>query len=81
MKRKHATFSSRIAGIPCGILVTWYSPGTNYLITSASLEPNDPEEFEFEVLDRKGYPAQWLADKLTDDDEERIFEEFKDETR
>ena len=80
-KKQTPTFMSSVAGIPCGILVTWYSPGTNYLITSASLEPNDPEEFDFEVLDRKGYPAQWLVNKMTDDDEERIFKEFKDETR
>jgi len=80
MKRKHATFESRIAGIPCGIKVTWYTAGTNYLINSASLEPNDPEEFDFEVLDRKGYLAPWLADKLTEDDECRILKEYKDAT-
>lgn len=58
-----------------------YDAGTNYLITSASLEPNDPEEFEFNVLDRKGYPARWLEDKMTEDDEVRILAEYKDSMR
>ena len=31
------------------IHVSYYYPGTNYIITSASLEPNDPEEIEYEA--------------------------------
>lgn len=40
-------------------------------------DPEEPEDFEFEVLDRKGYPADWLADKMDEDDEARILSEFK----
>lgn len=78
MAKYMGDFYTRVAGIPCQVYVTWYQAGTNYLIHSASLEPNDPEEFEFSLLDRKGYPAQWLERKLTEDDEIRILEEYKD---
>jgi len=33
-------------------------------------------EMEWELLDRKGYPAKWLENKLTDDDIERIESEI-----
>lgn len=66
-----------IAGIPCQVEIE-YRPGTDFVITSASLEPNDPEEFEIVgVLDRKGYPAAWLERKITRDDEARIYTEYK----
>lgn len=70
-------FKSKVNGIPCIIRVLSYYAGTNYHITSASLEPNDPEEIEFEVLHYKtGKPNNWLAGKLTDEDEVRILEEY-----
>lgn len=68
---------THIAGIPCEVEIDYY-PGTHRLIHSASLEPNDPEEFEIvAVKDRNGRPAPWLANKLTADDEQRIYNEFK----
>ena len=70
-------FKSKINGMPCIIRVLSYYAGTNYHITSASLEPNDAEEFEFEVLHYKTEkPNSWLAGKLTEDDEARILEEY-----
>lgn len=56
------------------IHATYYYRGTNFPINSASLEPNDPEEFEYEILDLDGNEVDmevgpWL--------EARIFEEFK----
>lgn len=70
-------FDSNIKGIPCVIRVLSYYAGTNYHITSASLEPNDPEEFEFEVLHYKTRkPNNWLWDQLTPDDECRILDEY-----
>lgn len=72
------TFETRVQGIPCTVVITLYEPGTSRLITSASLEPNDPEELEFVLHDRKGYRARWLEDKLTEADEERIYHEFHD---
>ena len=33
-------------------------------------------DLDFEVLDRKGYRAKWLEEKLTDDDVSRIHDEI-----
>ena len=29
-------------------------------------------EIEWRLLDRKGYPAQWLQNKMTDSDKEKL---------
>jgi len=73
---------TRISGIPCEVDV-YYEPGLPMRITGTGFgdaDPPEPEYFEITaVYDRKGYPAPWLHAKLTDDDIERIFEEFKNE--
>lgn len=76
-----ADFSTTIAGIPCGILVESYLSvppwkGSVYDCPS-NLDYYGYTEFEFTVLDRKGYVADWLAKKLTDDDFTRIQEEYE----
>lgn len=71
-------FPSTIAGIPCQIRVTDYAPGIP-TCWDCPMEDADPPEdsiFEFEVLDRRGYAASWLAAKLTEGDRLRIEEEF-----
>lgn len=78
MAKYNGDFSTRVAGIPCQVDVTYYQPGEDYCINSASLEPNAPEEFEFNLLDRKGYPAAWLESKMTESDIDRILEEYLD---
>lgn len=62
------SFESRIAGIPCLIGVTSLKsvPGN-----SGADNPDDYygyTEFEYDVLDRAGSPAPWLADKATPED-------------
>lgn len=73
-------FSSRVAGIPCQIEVTHYTPETPAQSTGTGfadcLAP-EPAEFEFKVLDRNGRVAPWLETKITDDDISRIYHEFK----
>lgn len=71
-------FSTRIAGIPCICRVLDYSPEKPAYTFGEFGEaiPADPEEFDFELLDRKGYKAQWLENKITDDDEIRLRDEF-----
>lgn len=73
-----STFATRISGIPCQIRIQYltqpqpmrvYGPGVE------DVDPPEPGEFEFEVLDRKGYKATWLADKLKEDDIDRLYEE------
>ena len=36
------------------------------------LDPPEPAEVEFTVLDRRGRPAPWLAKKMSQADVERI---------
>ena len=48
----------------------YHSPGTKYFIHSASLEPNDPEEFEVE---------EFGHESLSDDFCEWLFSEHKEE--
>jgi len=69
-------FESSINGIPCQILVTSYIDEKP--IINGLWENSHPGhfEFEFEVYDRKGYRANWLEAKLTDDINDRIAEEF-----
>lgn len=66
--RRDPHFIVNAAGIPAGVVVTMYSPGTNKMITSRSEQPNDPEELEFDLVDRKGYEARWLERRLSRDD-------------
>ena len=74
------TFNTKIGGIPCQCEVTFYSPPSPMRITGTGYgdaEPPEYEEFEFTVLDRKGYKAPWLQRKLTSADASRLTEEAK----
>ncbi len=65
--------STHIAGIPCQVKVT-------HLFVQKPLGPNCDSDWDcygytvvdFDVYDRKGYPADWLQRKMTDDDIHRI---------
>jgi len=70
------TFQTKVNGIACGVHVHYYDPGTHRPIHSASLEPNDPEEFEFSLLRKSGTINRWLESKLTEEDYERIRIEY-----
>ena len=73
-----AEIETRVAGIPCIIGVTEYSS------TSGSYDYNAPSdmdyygytESEWEVCDRRGRPAPWLARKLTSKECSRIESEI-----
>ena len=82
---KHeADFSTTVCGIPCGVLIesfthkapdhtSWASPDDYYGYTDC----------EWILLDRKGYTAEWLENKMSKNDVEsleiEIFEHFTDE--
>lgn len=61
------------------IQVDYYYPGTNYMITSASLEPNDSEEIEYAVykLNEDGD----IIGNVYDDDGVYDSEEIQDAIR
>lgn len=81
-KRQTPDFETTIAGIPCGIKVLLYMHHKPWRGSIGSC-PSDLDyygytEFEFTVLDRKGYEANWLRNKLTDGDEQRILREYQE---
>ena len=62
------TIATQIAGIPCQLRVTYWEdtiPATWYT-------PAEGGDMEFEVLDRRGYPAPWLERKLDAADRQRL---------
>lgn len=69
-------FPTRIKGIPCQVEVTNYYHEPAY--TSGLPENCYPEdlEFEFTVLDRKGYEAPWLAKYVDSNTETDIYNDF-----
>ena len=77
-----ADFDTKIAGIPCGITVTHYTYvkpwGGSVYTCPSELDYYGYTEFDYIVLDRKGYKAEWLANKLTSDDDKRILIEYVD---
>jgi len=69
MPKQTIDLESSICGIPCGIHIDTLQVvkpfrGSPHLCDSAD-DFYGYSEIEFTVLDRKGYPAPWLEDKLT----------------
>ena len=70
-----AHFETTIQSIPCGIYVSYYSPEEVVRgPMSQRIDPPDPEEIEFVVLDGAGRRAEWLEVKITNSDVKRIEE-------
>lgn len=65
-----------VAGIPAQAAVVGYNPGCDGCSTAEFLRgvvyPPEVEEVEFELYDRRGYPAPWLEEKL---DDRRVYED------
>lgn len=71
---------THIGGIPCVVRVLSWEP---YVPAKISGPPENcyPAEGgygDWEVLDRRGKPAPWLARKMTDQDVRRIDQEVFD---
>lgn len=73
-------FTTKIAGIPCQCEVTFHTKASPMRITGSGFgdaEPPELEDMEYQILDRRGRPAPWLAKKLTQADDYRLREEFQ----
>lgn len=73
-------FHTKVASIPCKCRVVQYTPYKPMQIHGFGMGdaiPPEPEEFDFQILDTKGHPAPWLAEKLTLNDHARLLEEFQ----
>jgi hypothetical protein len=70
-------------GIPCMANVTtyrfWRGRG---VYADNDIDAEDHYTFDFEIVDRRGRPAPWITDKMTDsqwaDVERQIIEYFDD---
>lgn len=60
-------FSTRVHNIPCQCKVIYSSSIHN--------KTADPE-FEFIILDRKGYEAPWLEQYVNDHTVQRLYQEY-----
>ena len=72
-------FQTKVRDIPCTVVVTLYRKAVPMRIYGSGMgdcDPPEPEEFEFRLLDRKGYPAPWLETKLTSSMEDELLKEF-----
>jgi hypothetical protein len=71
-----AEIETTVAGIPCIIGVTEYSSVAGDSRADSDWDYHGYTESEWEVCDRRGRPAPWLAKKLSSSDESRIEEEI-----
>lgn len=72
-------FDTTVAGIPCQCEVvhaTEFIPMRSYGPGMEDATESEGGEFEFNILDRKGYKAKWLERKVSTDDIDRLYEEF-----
>jgi hypothetical protein len=67
-----AQIETRVAGIPCIVGVTHFEVVAGDSRAESDWDCLGYTEAEWEVLDRRGRPAPWLANKLTDKEESRI---------
>lgn len=74
MSKQAYDFESQVAGIPCKVRVIYHTP----YVPASYNGPDEDGEFEFELLDRKGYRAKWLEAKVTEADVDRLEKEYLD---
>ena len=72
--------STTAAGIPCRIRILSYTPADPGRLFGPPEHcwPPAPEEMEWELRDRRGYPAPWLERKLTQSERAAIEQEIAD---
>jgi len=73
-----AEIETRVAGIPCIVgVIEFESVAGSYSYHAASdWDYHGYTETDWEVCDRLGRPAPWLAKKLTDKESKRIESEI-----
>ena len=69
---------TQVAGIPCTARIDYVSVvrGSYSYNAASDLDYHGYSEIDWELCDRRGRPALWLAKKLTADDIARIEDEI-----
>jgi hypothetical protein len=68
-----AQFASQVAGIPCEIgVISYFRQKPLGPRADSDVDCYGYVEAEWQILDRRGRPAEWLAKKATERDEDRI---------
>lgn len=75
VKTYDADFETRVASIPCGVVVLAYRDASGWSSNPAMAEPDD-HDFEFILVNARGYRIEWLERKLTECDCKRIEAEY-----
>lgn len=72
-----------VCGIPAQARITYYTPAEPPVHGWGNSRPyaGCEADFEFDLLDRKGYPAAWLENKMmnTSGEYERVCRQIGDE--
>lgn len=78
-----AKIETHVAGIPCiiGVVDYHHEKGSYSYHAASDLDYYGYTESDWEVLDRRGYKAAWLANKMADDDASRIEEMINEQRR
>ena len=78
-----AEIATRVAGIPClvGVMAYHREKGSYSYHADSDLDYYGYIEAAWELLDRRGRKAAWLARKLTHDDVSRIEEIIAEELK
>ncbi len=73
MRKEQADFTTRVLGIPCGVVIDSCLVVKGQGMRAASdVDCTGFAEIDWRLLDRKGYPARWLQKKMTDGDKEKL---------
>ena len=73
-----AKIESYVAGIPCIVGVTDYRQVVADMRADNTWDYNGYTDCEWDVCDRRGRPAPWLAKKMSSNDESRIQGQIAD---
>jgi hypothetical protein len=72
------TFETKINDIPCYCRVDHYSPGRPDKVSGPmeDAEEGYDEEFSYTILDHRKIKAPWLEKQMTEEDVDRLLEEY-----
>jgi hypothetical protein len=69
-------FDTYVSGIPCAVVFERFStPGNRMAESDWDYEGHD--SIEWHLVDRKGYPANWLEKKLTQQEIQEIERQIR----